>query len=190
MLIPPPESKAKSKEDIQTSSFCFGTPCRERIYRWARRFVSNHDDAEDIRQEVCLRCLLRQATFRGEAQFATWLHRVMVSVCQDFLRKKRRRQEATETEMGEEAFRIAQAVQAQIQAASEETAAIVDRAQAALAQLMERQRQPLEWKYVEHCSHAEIARRLGVTERSARVILHHARAAFKKAYEALYEDSM
>jgi RNA polymerase sigma-70 factor (ECF subfamily) len=158
------------------------------IYRWALRFVGNHDEAEDIAQEVCLRCLLRQSAFRGESEFATWLHRVMVNVCKDHLRKKRRRKESVATEVGEEAFRAAQEAQAWAQATDVGTQAIVERARAALAQLTPRQCQLLIWKYVEDDSHAEIAQRLGIKERSAWVAAHRAREKFKKIYESLDEE--
>jgi RNA polymerase sigma-70 factor (ECF subfamily) len=143
--------------------------------------VGNPDDAEDLCQEVCLHCLLGQAQFRGDAEFTTWLYRITSNASKDLLRKKYRRAESVETEVGEEVFLSATEVQA-------EDAVLVERVQAALSKITPRQRQLLEWKFIEGLSHAEIAQQLGVKEQSAWVALHHAREAFKRAYEALDEE--
>jgi RNA polymerase sigma-70 factor (ECF subfamily) len=50
-----------------------------RIYNLARWMAFNRCDAEDITQDVFLQLVRKLATFRGESEFTTWLHRVTVN---------------------------------------------------------------------------------------------------------------
>jgi RNA polymerase sigma-70 factor (ECF subfamily) len=178
----PRESKTTAKEN-PSFSFACDTSCRQRIFQRVRRLLSNDDEAEDLCQEVCIRCLLRRATFRGESSATTWLYRIMKNAYQDHQRKKRRRAESLETDVGAETFRLATAMQSWMQAASEERKqALIARVRAALARLTPQQRQALIWRYVERHPHADIARRFNITEDSARKKAHRAREAFVKAY--------
>ncbi len=178
----PFESRTTARENPSVSFSC-DTSCRQRILQWAQGRVGNDDEAEDLCQEVCLRCQLRQATFRGESRATTWLYRILANVYQDHQRKKRRRVESLETDVGEETFQAAQAAQAWMQAASEEKRqARLARVRAALARLTPQQRQALIGKHVEKHPHADIARRFNITEDSARQKVHRAREAFVKAY--------
>src|SRR2546430_11627616 len=59
-----------------------------RVYNMARRMVSNEKDAEDVTQEVFLQVVRKLPTFRGEAAFPTWLHRVTVNAALAHRRKQ------------------------------------------------------------------------------------------------------
>jgi RNA polymerase sigma-70 factor (ECF subfamily) len=64
-----------------------------RIYRLARRLLESDDDAEDVLQDVLLQLVRRLSTFRGEAAFSTWLHRVTVNAALTYRRKRSVRNE-------------------------------------------------------------------------------------------------
>jgi RNA polymerase sigma-70 factor, ECF subfamily len=64
-----------------------------RVYNLARRMLSNNADAEDVTQEVLLQVVRRLATYRGEAEFTTWLHRVTVNAALLHRRKAAQRHE-------------------------------------------------------------------------------------------------
>lgn len=49
-------------------------------YNLAYGFVANHEQAEDITQEAFIRVHRSLGTFRGDAAFATWLHRIVVNL--------------------------------------------------------------------------------------------------------------
>jgi RNA polymerase sigma-70 factor (ECF subfamily) len=53
--------------------------------------VQNADDAKDVYQEVLIRVYRGLPSFRGDSQFATWIHRITVNVCISFVRQKKRR---------------------------------------------------------------------------------------------------
>lgn len=52
---------------------------RDRVYRLALRMTARPPDAEDATQEILLRVITRLSTFRGEAAFSTWVHRIAVN---------------------------------------------------------------------------------------------------------------
>src|SRR5207302_4941458 len=54
------------------------------------RILGTEEDARDAAQDAFLSALRKVSSFRGEAQFTTWLHRVTVNACYDVLRRKRR----------------------------------------------------------------------------------------------------
>ncbi len=58
----------------------------EQAYNVAFRFVADHDNAEDITQEAFVKVHAALPSFRGEAEFGTWLHRIVVNIA---LTKKR-----------------------------------------------------------------------------------------------------
>lgn len=60
-----------------------------RIYWVARRMVKNHEDADDIAQEVFVRAYSALANFRGESNIYTWLYRIAVNLSINHLRKQK-----------------------------------------------------------------------------------------------------
>jgi RNA polymerase sigma-70 factor (ECF subfamily) len=61
---------------------------RRRVYSLCLRMTANTAEAEDLAQEAFLQLFRKIGTFRGEAAFSTWLHRMAVNVVLMRLRKK------------------------------------------------------------------------------------------------------
>jgi RNA polymerase sigma-70 factor (ECF subfamily) len=61
-----------------------------RVYNLALRMTGREEDARDAAQDAFLTALRKLSTFRGEAAFTTWLHRVTVNACYDLLRKRQK----------------------------------------------------------------------------------------------------
>ena len=59
-----------------------------RVYSVVLRMVGNPAEAEDLTQEAFLQLFRKIHTFRGDAAFSTWLHRLSVNVVLMRLRKK------------------------------------------------------------------------------------------------------
>ncbi len=66
------------------------TRYQKRTYRLVQRFVSNHEDALDLTQDAFIRAYQGLADFKSQCQFYSWLYRITVNLCIDFLRKKAR----------------------------------------------------------------------------------------------------
>ena len=54
-----------------------------RVERLALHLLGDPEDARDAAQESLAKLVVRIRQFRGEAQFATWLHRLVVNTCKD-----------------------------------------------------------------------------------------------------------
>ena len=55
----------------------------------AYRMVGNRAEAEDLAQEAFLTAFKSLSTFRADSKFSTWLYRIAVNKCKDWLRVKR-----------------------------------------------------------------------------------------------------
>jgi RNA polymerase sigma-70 factor (ECF subfamily) len=62
---------------------------QDRAFNLAYQMVRNREDALDISQEAFARAYTSLPTFKGEASFSTWLHRIVVNLAIDSLRRKR-----------------------------------------------------------------------------------------------------
>lgn len=62
-----------------------------RVLQLAYRLLLRWDLAEDVVQEAFLKVHRHAGRFRPEAQFTTWLYRVVVNLCVDVQRQERRR---------------------------------------------------------------------------------------------------
>jgi len=60
---------------------------QERIYWVTRKMVLNHDDADDITQEVFLKIYNSLKEFRGESQLFTYMYRIAINLSLNHLNK-------------------------------------------------------------------------------------------------------
>ena len=54
------------------------------VYRLCYRYVNDHEDANDLAQEVFLKAWRAIGRFRGDSAFSTWLYRIAVNACLNF----------------------------------------------------------------------------------------------------------
>ena len=64
--------------------------CKDRVYSIALRFSGDDAVARDIAQDVFVKLFAQIKTFRGEAQFESWLYRMVVNACLDERRRRKR----------------------------------------------------------------------------------------------------
>lgn len=62
-----------------------------KVERLSRHLLGDNEDARDAAQEALAKLCARIRQYRGEAQFATWLHRLVVNTCRDVAERQRRR---------------------------------------------------------------------------------------------------
>lgn len=65
---------------------------QERIYWVARRFVNDHDEADDIVQEVFIKAYDALKKFRSESGLYTWLYRIAVNMSLNTVRRHKIRE--------------------------------------------------------------------------------------------------
>jgi RNA polymerase sigma-70 factor (ECF subfamily) len=55
----------------------------DRVHRIALHVLRDPEDANDAAQESMVKLVRRVKQFRGDSQFSTWLHRLVVNTCKD-----------------------------------------------------------------------------------------------------------
>jgi RNA polymerase sigma-70 factor (ECF subfamily) len=61
---------------------------RDRIYRLVLKLTTHPLDAEDLTQQVFTRAMGAYTTFRQESDVATWLHRIAMNLCVNYIRDR------------------------------------------------------------------------------------------------------
>ena len=64
---------------------------QQKVYWLVRKMVIDHDDADDLTQEVFIKIHKAIDSFREDSQLYTWIFRIATNECLTFLKKKKRR---------------------------------------------------------------------------------------------------
>jgi RNA polymerase sigma-70 factor, ECF subfamily len=144
-----------------------------RVYGLAFRLVGDSAEAEDVAQEAYLRMFRGLAGFREEAQFETWMHRIVTNCAMTALRRRGRfgevlREEAEDVPSPDRAATLAEDR---------------DELSRALGLLPQGQRTVILLKDVYGLSCREIGEELDIEEGAVKVRLHRARRRLKESLE-------
>jgi RNA polymerase sigma-70 factor (ECF subfamily) len=60
------------------------------IYALAYRVIGREEDARDVCQETFLRAFRALPGFKGQAKFSSWVYRIALNLCRDWMRRQRR----------------------------------------------------------------------------------------------------
>jgi RNA polymerase sigma-70 factor, ECF subfamily len=60
------------------------------IYALAYRVIGREEEARDVCQETFLRAFRALPGFKGQAKFSSWLYRIALNLCRDWIRRQRR----------------------------------------------------------------------------------------------------
>jgi RNA polymerase sigma-70 factor (ECF subfamily) len=146
-----------------------------RVYSICLRMTGSVAEAEDLTQEVFIQLHRKLGSFRGEAAFTTWLHRLTVNQVLMHFRKRSVRSELT-TDDGE----IPDSVDPDT--VNPESMPIVDRIglEIAISQLPPGYRAVFVLHDVEGYEHEEIAKILGCSAGTSKSQLHKARLKLRR----------
>ncbi|HEU5260647.1 MAG TPA: sigma-70 family RNA polymerase sigma factor [Gemmatimonadales bacterium] len=143
-----------------------------RVHSLARRMMGP-EHADDVTQDVFVRAWTKLSTFRGEAAFGTWLHRLAINVIlarRTTLGTERGRYDASEAALETVASRP---TRPELSMDFEE----------AIGRLPDGARQVFVLHDLEGYKHEEIAGILGIVAGTSKSQLHHARMALRKHLE-------
>jgi RNA polymerase sigma-70 factor (ECF subfamily) len=144
------------------------------VYGLACRMVSDAEEARDLAQQAFLQAFIHIKSFRRDAQFRTWLFRIAINQCYNFLKGRRKFGDTIDCDevnlAGEEA------------SPEEDLVSQDDRRRlyAAMAQLPAKQRAVITLKIEQGLSYQEISQILGGTAGAARVNYCQALKTLKK----------
>ena len=140
-----------------------------RVHGLARRMVG-WEEADELTQDVFVRVWEKLDTFRGEAAFGTWLHRVAINVM--LARQQTRKRDRQRFEDDDARIEVAPI-------RPRRTESKVD-LEAALATLPEGARRVFVLHDVEGYKHHEIAEMMGITAGTSKSQLHRARMLMRE----------
>jgi RNA polymerase sigma-70 factor (ECF subfamily) len=75
---------------------------RDKIYARAFSMMRNEDEAMDLSQEAWVKSWQRLKQFQGDSSFGTWMTRIVINLCLDQLRRRKRQRTESIEEMSEE----------------------------------------------------------------------------------------
>ncbi len=139
-----------------------------RVYAVVRRIAGDEDLAQDYAQEAWIRAIRALPTFRGDARFSTWLHRIAVNAALQALRKSESRKKREGPTPDEVPI-----------APQHADSLLQKRLERALDGLPEGMRRVLILHDVEGYTHEEIGDVLGVTAGTSKSQLFKARAKMR-----------
>jgi RNA polymerase sigma-70 factor (ECF subfamily) len=129
---------------------------KDRVYSIALYFFSGDaESAKDISQEIFLKLFTKMTQFRNDAEFATWLYRMVANACLD--EQRRRRRFVSFGDVFEETDLVERKSQEERYIRLE----VADSVKAAIADLKPKLRMAILLKYFEDLSYEEMAAVLG-----------------------------
>jgi RNA polymerase sigma-70 factor, ECF subfamily len=141
-----------------------------RLYSVAFRMLGNASDAEDLLQEIFLAAHRKLDSFRGDSALGTWLYRLAVNLCLDYIRSRTGRAVQVTDSLDDE-YALADAGSRGL---AERTVAKMD-LERALAQLPEGCRMAFVLHDIEGLEHKEVAEAMGIAEGTSKSQVHKAR---------------
>jgi RNA polymerase sigma-70 factor (ECF subfamily) len=149
--------------------------------------LRNHNDAEDISQQVFAKIYFSIKNFDFRSSLLTWIYKITVNECYDYLRKKRVRKLVYESDFSEEDSRKMENSDTVIDRERPMDARLAQRDLVVklLGKLSEEDRTMILLKEVEGYSVEELSRLTGMNENTIKVKLFRARQKLLKAAQRL-----
>src|SRR5713101_4135037 len=149
--------------------------------------LRNHNDAEDIAQQVFAKVYFSIRSFDFRSSLLTWIYKITVNECYDYLRKKRVRKLVYESDFTQEDAQRMEASEPAIDAARpvDERLAQRDLVVKLLSKVSEEDRSLMLLKEVEGHSVEELAAITGLNENTIKVKLFRTRQKLLKAAQRL-----
>ena len=141
---------------------------QQRVYWHARKMVIDHDDADDITQEVFIKIHKSIETFREDSQLFTWIYRIATNECLNFLSSKRRKFLLPLNDVGQE---LAAKIEADPALAGDE---IELKLQKAILRLPDKQRLVFNLRYYDEMPYEQMAEVTGTSVGALKASYHHA----------------
>lgn len=141
---------------------------QQRVYSHVRKMVIDHDDADDLTQEIFIKIHKYIGNFREDSQLFTWIYKIATNECLSFLQRKKRR---FFLPIGDVAGELSAKLEANPGLSGDE---IQLKLQKALLRLPDKQRLVFNMKYYEDLSYEEMSEITNTSVGALKASYHHA----------------
>ena len=141
---------------------------QQRVYWHVRKMVIDHDDADDLVQEVFIKIHKHIDGFREDSQLYTWIYRIATNECLSFLERKKRR---FFLPIGDVAHELSAKLDSSSHVSGDE---IQIKLQKALLTLPDKQRLVFNMKYFDDMSYEDISEITNTSVGALKASYHHA----------------
>jgi RNA polymerase sigma-70 factor (ECF subfamily) len=162
---------------------------QRRVFAIVGGILRGREDVEDVAQQVFIKVFQSLRRFDRRSAFSTWLYKVTVNECWDYLRKRRARPLVYEADLTEEQAQSVMGGEArhptgtEADAGADQRAAQRDLLDRLLAELTEEEQGMLMLKEVEGFSVEEIGEILGLNVNTVKVRLFRVRGRLMRLYQ-------
>ncbi|MBO0358132.1 RNA polymerase sigma factor [Hymenobacter sp. BT186] len=139
-----------------------------KVYWHVRKMVIDHNDADDLTQDVFVKVWKHLENFRQDASLYTWIYRIATNECLSFLASKRRKFFLPLNDVGAE---LAAKVEADPSLAGDD---VELRLQKAILTLPDKQRLVFNLRYYDEMPYEQMAEVTGTSVGALKASYHHA----------------
>jgi len=147
---------------------------QERLYWHVRRMVINHEDANDVIQNVFLKVWKNLNNFRADSKLYTWLYRIASNEAITFLKQKRKRLAIS---IDNDSMNLSEQLRADQYFDSDE---LNIKLQKAIATLPDKQKLVFHLRYYEEMKYEDMAEVTGTSVGALKASYHHAAKKIEK----------
>jgi RNA polymerase sigma factor (sigma-70 family) len=141
---------------------------QEKLYWHIRRMVVDHDDTNDILQNMFIKVWHSLDNFREDSQLYTWLYRIATNECLTFLEQQKRKRAVSLND-------VEGGLSTKIKADENFDGNKLEwKLQLAIQQLPERQRLVFNLRYYDELPYEEMSKILQTSEGALKASYHHA----------------
>jgi len=152
---------------------------QERLYWQIRKIVVQHEDADDVLQNVFVKIYKGIKNFKGDSRLSTWMYRIAYNESMTHLTKKGKSLQLSSQELQDH---LVEQLEADVYFTGDQIQLELKKA---LAQLPDRQREVFNMRYYDDLMFKDIADILGLTEGAVKSTYH---IAAKKIEKFIKED--
>lgn len=145
---------------------------QQKVYWIARRMVGDHDEADDVTQEVFVKVYKKIKDFRSDSSFYTWIYRITTNTAINVLRQRK----IADFVRFDEAFPVLSSMSDESQNPFRKLESIENQSllESAIAQLPAKQKKVFVLRYFEEMPYEEISRTLKISVGGLKANYFHA----------------
>jgi RNA polymerase sigma-70 factor (ECF subfamily) len=162
-----------------------------KVFNTIISYTKNQEDAEELHQDVFITIFNTASSFRKDSKVSTWIYRITVNKCLDFLRKKKSLKRGGiftslyKKDSGDLAIEPADFIHPGIKMEQVENSQLLFRV---IGRLPENQKTAFILTQIEDLSQKETAEIMGTSRKAVESLLQRSKLNLKKELEKLFPD--